>query len=97
MAGPRSTGSRAVTGAVGGFGPFDTELPVGLTEYGGGAGLVEGSPTSQSGKDGRGVTRIENKDEVLTVDEKIGVVYRIPATGDVGTVDPETGLTADDV
>lgn len=90
----------SVPGGATGFGPFDEELPLGLSEYGGGAGLVEGSPTSQSGALGVGVERIENKDEVLSVDEKLGVMYRIPALADVGTVesiDPQTGLTPDDV
>lgn len=79
-----------------GFGPFDTEMPVGLTEYGGGSGLVEGSPTSQSLGAG-GETHVQDKAATMTVDEKLGVAYRIPATADETYRDPDTGFSADDV
>ncbi len=87
------------TGVVG-FGPFDEDIPMGLSEYGGGAGLVEGSPFSESAALTDSGRRIENKDEVLGVDEKIGVQYRTPAEADVGSVeeiDDQTGLTPSDV
>jgi hypothetical protein len=78
-----------------GFGPFDADMPVGLTEYGGGSGIVEGSPTSQSVGAG-GEVHLTDGAATLTVDEKIGVAYRSAPT-DVLAVDPVTGLTADDV
>ena len=92
-----------VGGAVGGFGPFDEAHPVGLTEYGGGSGLVEGSPTSQSfksGKRGEGRDHTAGQGAAMTVDEKIGVAYRTkPGRYGVpdGAVDPVTGLSVDDV
>jgi hypothetical protein len=78
-----------------GFGPFDTEMPIDLTEYGGGAGLIEGSPTSQSVGAG-GEVHLIDAAATLGVDEKIGVQYRSNPL-DVLAVDPVTGLTADDV
>ena len=91
-----------------GFGPFDTEQEVGLTEFGGGAGLVEGSPTSQSflrGKRGEGLDHVAAQGAAMSVDEKIGVAYRTgggiampdgsPAPG--SNFDPVTGLTTDEV
>jgi hypothetical protein len=90
------------------FGPFDTEMEVGLTEFGGGAGLVEGSPTSQSarrGKNGEGLDHIAAAGAAMTVDEKIGIMYRTgagkadPLTGaplEGSNLDPETGMTTDD-
>lgn len=78
-----------------GFGPFDTEMPVGLTEFGGGSGLVEGSPTSQSLGAG-GEAHLQDVAATMPVDEKIGVAYRSNPL-DVLAVDPVTGLTADDV
>ena len=116
-----------IVGAVSGsgFGPFDVETVVGLTEYGGGSGLVEGAPLSQSataiviGKDpatglpvtyvGPGLDRVAALADTFDVSEKLGVEYRgsralqeaVAAYGEVaaGTVavDPETGLTTDDV
>lgn len=78
-----------------GFGPFDAEMPVGLTEFGGGSGLVEGSPTSQSLGAG-GEAHTQDVAATFGVDEKIGVQYRSDPL-DVLAVDPVTGLTADDV
>ena len=80
----------------GGFGPFDTEMPVGLTEYGGGAGLVEGSPTSQSVGAG-GEAHLLDPDATVTVDEKLGVVVRTGPLMDETEVDPVTGLKPTDV
>ena len=92
-----------------GFGPFDTEREVGLTEYGGGAGLVEGSPTSQSfrrGKRGEGRDHVAAQGAAMSVDEKIGIAYRTKVgKADLVTgaelpgsnFDPVTGLTTDDV
>lgn len=119
--------ANVIAGAVGGFGPFDAEVPVGLTEYGGGSGLVEGSPLSQSGTavvtmrngstvTGPGLKHVESVGETMSVDEKLGVMYRasraaqeepgyvdpltdavIVAAGEGVTVDPETGMTLDDL
>lgn len=86
-----------------GFGPFNEEKVLGLTEYGGGSGLIEGSPNSQSGKmaaTGRfagGADHVAVPEETMPVDEKLGVVYRAPVVGPNAGVDPETGLSAEDV
>jgi hypothetical protein len=83
-----------------GFGPFDVEQVLKRTEFGGGAGLVEGSPLSQSGRAGVGRERISRAAEVMPVDEKIGVMYRTDPNSLEGTpeaVDPMTGLTAPEV
>lgn len=82
-------------GAVGGFGPFDLDATLGQTEYGGGDGLVEGSPESQSGKSGVGGPD-HLVGEGMPVDEKIGVAYRSDPLDDTGT-DPVTGLKTTDL
>lgn len=86
-------------GVVGGFGPFDTEGPLKPTEYGGGAGLIEGSPLSQTGKLGASSAEgVAAQDHLtggnMSVAEKIGVVYRVAPT-DETAVDPATGLSVD--
>jgi hypothetical protein len=89
-----------LTGAVGGFGPFDSERKLKPTEYGGGAGLVEGSPKSQTGAGGLEGGADHLAGEGMTVDEKIGVAYRTDASGtdeSGGVIDPVTGLSALDV
>jgi hypothetical protein len=92
-----------------GFGPFDSEQEVGLTEYGGGSGLVEGSPKSQSfkrGKRGEGLDHVAAQGAAMGVDEKIGIAYRTgggladPLTGaplEGSNLDPVTGMTTDEV
>lgn len=92
-----------------GFGPFDAVMEVGLTEFGGGAGLVEGSPTSQSfrrGKRGEGLDHVADQGAAMSVDEKIGIMYRTqggkadPLTGaplEGSNLDPVTGMTTDDI
>lgn len=124
-----------ISGAVAGsgFGPFDTQKDVGLTEYGGGSGLVEGAPLSQSAAGvvvgrfgmvhaGPGKEHVANVAATFGVDEKLGVTYRasrasqefagvvdvsagagagagvvvVPA-GEGAAIDPETGLSIDDV
>lgn len=119
--------SVGAVGAVGGFGPFDAEVPVGLTEFGGGAGLIEGSPLAQSAQapvvmrngvvvTGPGVVHAVDVTATLGVDENLGVMYRasrsaqedpgvvaddgvsvvVPA-GNGATIDPETGMSVDDL
>lgn len=91
-----------------GFGPFDAQMEVGLTEYGGGAGLVEGSPASQSfrrGKRGEGLDHVAAQGAAMSVDEKIGIAYRtgggvsLPdgSEGPGSNLDPVTGMTTDEV
>lgn len=80
-----------------GFGPFDVVRPVGLTEYGGGAGLVEGSPTSQSGKlpGSGGADHVGAGGAEMSVAEKIGIEYRTlpsPLGVGAGVLDPVTGM-----
>lgn len=89
--------ANVVTGAVGGFGPFDEEKPLGVTEYGGGAGLVEGSPTSQSGKAKVGLDHLTNTksdtERATSAAERAGVAVRAGEDG----IDPVTGLSVDDI
>ncbi len=83
-----------------GFGPFDVEQVLKRTEYGGGSGLVEGSPLSQSGRAGIGTERITQAAEVMPVHEKIGVMYRTDPNSEIGSaeaIDPMTGLVVGDV
>lgn len=88
------------TGVAGGFGPFDVERTLPLTEFGGGSGLVEGSPNSQSGREGSGLDHTLIVDATMTADERIGIVYRAVNVGSADEplwVDPVTGMSVDDV
>lgn len=90
-------------GGADGFGPFDEQKVLGVTEYGGGAGLIEGSPNSQSGKmaaAGRfagGADHVAVPEETMPVDEKIGVEYRAVLGDDGVWRDPVSGLAVEDV
>jgi hypothetical protein len=89
------------TGVAGGFGPFDVERVLKTTEFGGGAGLVEGTPNSQSGRLGEGLDHIVDPDATMTADEKEGIIVRaervVTADGEESWVDPVTGMAVDDV